>query len=264
MAAAEIFHRQMGAGRNGAVLISARAQSGDLVECVVKAKGFMENPAWHPVPTLAEWLAATLARELGVQCPNSYAVEISEAFAKGVTDPTAAMKFGKSVGMEYGAQYMRGFSMVRSDLLDRTLRLPAAHLLGFDLLIHNPDRTAANPNSFLLRDGFVAFDHGDAFAFLLPTLFAPDPATTPLVADLERHVVTPLLRGWAQLDFTEFRTRLAALTDERLAQVAAATPAEWCTGTAAGVLGKVLETLRRRRDAVDSWLPEVEEWLKTR
>lgn len=76
--------------------------------------------------------------------------------------------------------------------------------------------------------------------------------------------MTPLLSRWGQLDFAEFRSKLAVLTDQTLDAIAAATPAEWCAGPAQSMLKTVVETLRGRRDAVDTWLPEVEEWLKTR
>lgn len=171
-AVAEAFHRRMTSGRNGALLLSVRDEQGQSAECVVKIKGLMENPSLHPVPALAEWLAAALARELGVPCPRSFKVEITAEFAASVTDSVVSQALSKSIGPEYGAEFMRGLSAVRSDLLDRSLRPVAAHLLAFDLFIHNPDRRAENPNLLGRRDDFVALDHGDAFTFVLPTLFA--------------------------------------------------------------------------------------------
>lgn len=262
-ATAEVFHRKMGAGRNGALLLSVRDGEGQLVDCVVKVKALMELAYNHPVPALAEWLAAVLAQEFGIPCPKPYNVEITAEFARSVSDASVAAALGKSVGFEYGGAFIKGLGMVRADLLVKQMKLPAAHLLAFDLFIHNVDRRADNPNLLLLRDSFVALDHGDAFSFLLPVIGGSDPATDPLTSVVARHVMTPLLKQ-SEVDFSEFRRNVQLLTDARLGEIARAAPPVWCAGSAAGVLEKVLETLRRRRDAVGSWLLEVEAWLTQR
>lgn len=251
-------------GRNGALFISARGVDEASVDCVVKVPGLMENAAMHPVPSLAEWLAAAVGQAIGIVIPTPLNVEITAEFAAAVTDSKVAAGLKKSLGSVYGSEFVKGQPMVRGDLLDASLRSSAQMLLGFDLLIHNADRRAENPNMFVRRDSLVAFDHGDAFSFLLTVLFAPDPAIDPLRTVVDQHPCTPLLKAWRGLDFTGFREALARLDDLLLSQIEAETPPEWCVGPADGKLAFILKTLRNRRDAVETWLPEVEAWLQSK
>ena len=68
-----------------------------------------------------------------------------------------------------------------------------------------------------------------------------------------RHFKLPELK--------RFRDAVAALTDEVLDEIAQATPAAWQLGLATGKLVEIMEVMRRRRDAIDRWLPQVETWL---
>jgi len=89
-----------------------------------------------------------------------------------------------------------------------------------------------------------------------------DPATDPLRKVVEEHPCTPLVRRKGPLGLDNFRETLRALDDERLADLSASTPGEWCIGSASGKLEQIVKTLRERRDAVDSWLQQVEAWIQ--
>ena len=128
------------------------------------------------------------------------------------------------------------------------------------MLIHNPDRRKTNPNLLVGRGEVIAFDHGDAFSFLLPVLFAPDPARDALDRIVDQHACREWLRH-RQFSLDRFREALAALTDEVLGQIATATPSAWQSGAAAGKLGYILDVMKRRRDAAPEWLAKVEAWL---
>jgi hypothetical protein len=259
---AEAFHRRLKSGRNGALLVSARTQDGASVDCVVKVPGLMENPTLHPLPSLLEWLGAALALELGISVPRPFLVQVTKEFADSVLDLPVAAGLKKSVGAVFGSQFVQGASMLRGDLLDLSLRGPASSLLAFDVFIHNIDRRAKNPNLFHTRDELVAFDHGEAFSFIWTIIGAPDPVTDALRKVVDDHPCTPLLRRKGPLDLDHFREALRALSDKRLSDIAAATPGEWCTGPAQGKLEQILKTIQERRNALDSWLPQVEAWIQ--
>ncbi len=259
---AEVLHRAMRAGRNRALLIGARGDDGELIDCVAKLPGLMENGAMHPLPSLLEWLGAALAAELGVTSPKPYEVIIAREFAEGIRDEVIRAGVAKSIGSVFGSGFVRGAPMVAGDLVEPSMRTDATTVIAFDTFIHNLDRRADNPNLFLGRTELIAFDHGDAFAFVFPMIGAPDPVTDPLLSILAKHALASCVRRRGEPDLSEFRTRLLALDDARLEQISAATPAAWQIGMAQGKLQDVLDILRRRRDAVDQWLPQVEAWMQ--
>lgn len=260
---AEVFHRVLRSGRNRALHLGARDAEGTLVDCVAKLPGLMENGTMHPLPSLLEWLGATLAIEFGIAAPASFEVIITSEFAASIGDPTIRAGVTRSTGSVYGGAFVPGVPMVAGDLVDASLRIPAAELLAFDVFIHNVDRRAENTNLFLGRTAPVAFDHGDAFAFVWPLIGAPDPVTDPVLSIAQRHAFASTVRRRPPPSLRTFRASLAALTDESLALLEAATPTAWQTGLASGKLAQILDILRRRRDAVQEWLPMVEAWMQS-
>ncbi len=253
----------MRSGRNHAVLLSGRGEDGVLVRCVAKLPGLMESRALHPLPSLLEWLATAFAAELGVYTPAAFEVEITPEFARSVDDPVVRAGIERSIGTAFGSQFVRGVPMISSEMLDVTLRDAAATLLAFDVFIHNVDRRVENPNILLERDRLIAIDHGDAFAFLWPRIGATvDPVVDPLLDVVGRHAVSPFLsHRTVRGALAAFRVRLAALDDARFEEIRAATTASWNIGPASGRLAQLLDVLRRRRDAVDRWLPQLEAWI---
>jgi hypothetical protein len=257
---AEVFHREMKAGRNHALLIGARRDDDALVECVIKLPGLMENPALHPVPSLLEWMGAALARELGIYTPEPYEVIVTRAFAESI--PRGELRPGavRSVGSVFGSGFVRG-TQIAPDILDASMRAAAAAVVAFDVFIHNVDRRRENPNLLLCDGDLFAFDHAEAFAFIWSVIGA-DPVTDSLTSMVANHALALCVRKRGAPDLGEFRARLAALSDARLDEIAAATPTSWQVALATGKLGQLLDILRRRRDAVDHWLPQVEAWME--
>jgi hypothetical protein len=265
---AELFqHRMMvgdkPAGRNKAILVTARGPTGP-VDCIVKLRALVENPALDPLPSLCEWLAAAIALHIGVTTPKAYDVNITSAFAEAVRDEEIRNAARKSLGSTFGSQFFgppSSFTQWTAELPDTSLRDAAATLLAFDAFIHNPDRRTVNPNLLVGRDLVVGFDHGDAFSFVFPLIGAPDPAEDPVLGMLEHHALRPWVRK-RQQNLDRFRVNLTALTDEVLAMIAEATPKSWQTGVAAGKLVQIIDVVRRRRDASQQWLAKVEAWLQ--
>ena len=256
---AEGFVRAMTAGRNRAVLVVA-SSAGGMVECVLKFSDCLGGTA--PVPHLIEWFAAALGRLLGVDVEDPYEVVVTSAFAESLEEPWRAVAL-RSLGSAFGSGF-RGApytQWTRGQRVPMELRPAAVELVAFDVLIHNVDRRVENPNLLVSREKVLAFDHGDAFAFVWPILAAPDPAIDSLPTVVDNHVFSKLLaRKIPSLD--RFREAVRNITDEVLEAVGQATPPAWQVGLANGKLGAIIDVMKRRRDAVDQWLPQVEACLR--
>lgn len=258
-AEAELCHGPLDRGRCGAVLITARTADEVPVECVVKLDKRLTMP---PAEHLREWVAAEVGRHLGVDVPASYEVVITRAFAQSIDDLNIRSVALASLGSAYGSHVVTGVGPATIEALPSVdVRMEMAELIAFDVLIHNADRRIKNPNVLVSRRRVVAIDHGDAFAFLLPVIGAPDPAEDALLDMLPQHIFASTLRGARNISFDRFRDRLAALDDAFFDDLAAATPAAWTKGMAAGNLELLTNVLRHRRDAAGRWLPQVESWM---
>jgi len=260
---AELFIREMKAGRNGAVLVQARGADGVAVECVVKLAKAMarEHASMLPIPYLCEWLAAAIGRALGIRVCTTLEVVITNDYAEALADlGQRAIALG-SLGSAFGSEHVSaGVTQYTADLPDPALRTPAAELIAFDVFIHNPDRRRTNPNLFVSRDNLLAFDHGDAFSFLFHIFGAPDPATDTLSSSIAEHACRPWLFK-REFSLVRFRSAVEQLTDQVFYEMMAVTPPAWTIGPAEGKLRYVVDVMKKRRDAVNDWLPKVEAWL---
>jgi hypothetical protein len=166
----------------------------------------------------------------------------------------------KSLGSAFGSKLCTGgyTSWVARTMMPVDMREAAVALVAFDVFIHNVDRRLVNPNVLVSRQQFLAIDHDDAFAFLLPILGnPPDPAEDPLLEVVDQHVLAQDL-GRKVPPLTGFRAAVAAITDEQIEAIRRATPAAWQVGLSDGKLARLLDVMRRRRDAIEKWLPQVE------
>ncbi|MCB9591139.1 MAG: hypothetical protein H6719_00280 [Sandaracinaceae bacterium] len=254
---AELAERRLTTGRNKPITVFARGPGPDAsaVQCVIKPRNRLTQP---PLEYLCEWIASQIAIELGLTTPTPYVVRIDQAFAQSVIDPDLRSDLLASVGLVFGSEYVSDdyTQYVHGLVLSPGQKAAAAHVLGFDVFTHNPDRRADNPNLFVNRNGFVLFDHEAAFSFLLPIIGAPPPATDPALDIVSHHVFRHAL-GKAP-DLGSFEAAVCGLTDGVLTTIASSAPTEWTTGSAQGKLTKIMEVLRDRRDAVKTWLPQLQ------
>ena len=247
---------------NGAVLIQARGADGESVECVVKLARAMarEHASMLPIPYLCEWLAAATGRSLGIQVASPLEVAVTKEYAEALADTKQRAIALGSLGSAFGSEHVSaGVTQYTIELPDLALRTPAAELVAFDVFIHNPDRRRTNPNLFVSRDNLLAFDHGDAFSFIFPILGAPSPETDTLDSCIEEHACRPWLYR-REFSLNRFRSAVEQLTDEVFDEIIAATPPAWTIGPAEGKLRYVVDVMKKRRDAVNDWLPKVEAW----
>lgn len=253
-----MYLKQFTSGRNKAVAIGGADVDGAAVRCVVKLRD--QLGAMAPVVYLFEWVAAALGRRLGLAIPEPYGVQITAAFAAAQQPPIQA-RFAASLGLAFGSCYRHPLTqLVKGMLLPIDLREAAAEVLAFDVFIHNVDRRFENPNLMYEGGELVPYDHDAAFAFLFG-LGAADPATDALEPVIKQHVFHGLFgRKMPSLD--GFRSKIESLTDADFDALTNNAPPEWQIGAAAGKLTAIVDVMRRRRDAIDTWLPKVESCMQ--
>jgi hypothetical protein len=257
--AAELVQRRMTAGRHQPLLLHVRTEASDApMQCVVKPVNRLTMP---PMEYLLEWTASAIAAAMGIETPEPLAVEIDEDFAAAVSNEFRA-DVRSSIGLAFGSTFVANHTQLPADhALSPDQKEAAARLLAFDVFIHNPDRRAGNQNLFLARSKLLAFDHEQAFSFLLPLLGTADPAVDPALDIVQRHVLSMFLKG-KMPSLEGFRSNLESLDDAFFSELRRATPVEWTVGQASGKLDTIVEVLQKRRDAVDRWLPQVQAWLE--
>ena len=256
----ELAQRRMGSGRTLPILVNARTADDRLVQLVVKTAGRLTMP---PREYLLEWVGAAIGRAMGIEVPAPFAITVDEDAVHAVLDGELRADLERSTGLLFGSEFVghRGQTQLTSQLKPtRTQRAAAGLVLAFDVFVHNPDRRAANHNLFVHREGVIAFDHEAAFAFLLPLLFAPDPVLDPCQSIVSQHALFGWLKGHAEA-LDPVSEQIRALDDVFWNTLAAETPAEWTQGPAAGKMEEICDVLRRRRDALQSWLPQVKACL---
>lgn len=214
-----------------------------------------------PTEYLFEWVAAALARELGIRVPEPYAVMISRAFADSINDPVIRQDAQRSCVLSFGCHFLPGPLTQWAPVLagHPEHRQAASELLAFDTFIHNYDRRAVNPNILVHRDELVGIDHDSAFGFCM-VVGAPDPASDPLLDVVRQHAAGLPLKGTLG-SLAGFRKAIRDVTNGWFDELRAATPPEWTTGAASGRLDKIVAVLCERRDRVDHWLGQVETWM---
>jgi hypothetical protein len=257
---AELIARRMSSGRNQPLLVHARGQDNQLVQCVLKPRCRLALP---PTEYLLEWIGSALARSFDISTPGPLAVRISAEFAAGITRDFLADLAG-SIGLVFGSTFVgKPYTQMPADfVLNARQRRAATAILAFDIFIHNPDRRVGNHNLFVKRNDFLVFDHEAAFSFLLPLIgVSEDPTLSPGLDIARNHVFWRVLRG-KEIDLDGFRQKLESMDKRFFDGLLQVTPQEWTVDLAAGKLERIVEVLLKRRDAVHQWLPQVRACLE--
>src|SRR3984957_13971557 len=200
--------------------VPALVEGDDLGMYVVKLRG-----AGQGVKALvAELVSGELARALGLAVPEIVLVDLDEAIAASEPDPELAEPLERSAGTILGLDYLPGsitFDPVADPAPDAAL---ASRIVLFDAFVANVDRTPRNPNLLSWHGRIWLIDHGASLYFhhgwgphdRLEGSRDPFP-------EIRHHV---LLRWASALPAAAEHLR-ATLSDEVLARVAHAIPAEW-------------------------------------
>ena len=128
---------------------------------VVKLRGAAQGTG----PLVAEMVAASLARELGLRVPPWSLVELPADTPSDDPDDELADLLRASVGLNLGLGFLAEARVFVAGDAERIPFETRAAILWLDRLILNPDRTRRNPNLMIDRDGVVLIDHGAALRF---------------------------------------------------------------------------------------------------
>jgi hypothetical protein len=174
---------------------------------------------------VAEVVAGELARALGLAVPELAAVDLDPALAVAEPDGEIQDLLRASAGLNLGVDFLPGalpFSPAAGPAPDPAL---AADAVWFDALVTNVDRTPRNTNILVWHGRLWFIDHGAALYFHHASAFEEGHERGAFAAIAE-HVLLPFAGSIADAD-----ARLAPhVTEELLADVVSAVPAEWLAG----------------------------------
>jgi hypothetical protein len=184
---------------------------------------------------VCEAFATLLADDLDLPVPQSFLVEITDDFARAVSDREVATSIRKSCGFNFGSRKLppQFSTWPVGRPIPLALRATAAELLAFDGLVQNPDRHWNNPNCLVRGDELAIFDHDLAFSFLAGVIGSKPPWQTGGMDFLRfkphRHVFFDGLQGTA-VSFGRLVGAFESIDQRRLSEYSKALPGQWRSG----------------------------------
>ena len=233
--------------------LPALVEADDGREYAVKFRG-----AGHGEKALiAELVGDELGRTLGLPVPEVVLATLPEQIARGESHDEIRDLLGWSVGLNLGLAFIAGALAPDLELPPREGPEWAAHVVWFDDLAVNPDRTPRNPN-LVVRDGRTwLIDHGSAL-YVHHAWTDPDEHAARAFERIADHVLLPHAAS-----ITDADARLAPrVTDAEVERVLAAIPDEWLADRRFGSPAEEREAYRRylarRLAARATWVAEAE------
>jgi hypothetical protein len=207
---------------------------------------------------VAEVIAASLARALGLRVPDTVRLEIDGALGRNEPDSEIRELLKKSVGPNLGVDFLPG-AVTFDPVAGRPPAAAEASLVvAFDALVANIDRTPRNPNLLVWHGNLWLIDHGAALWFAHQWANAEGQVASPfrMVKD---HVLLPFA---SELSRAGERLR-EALGRGAIAAAAAEVPDEWLAGEArfaspAEHRAAYVDHLARRLATAQTFLEEAE------
>lgn len=185
---------------------------------VVKFHGAGQGPR----VLVAEWIAGSLGRALGLLVPEIVGIEVDAHLGDAEPDEEIHDLVQASGGLNLGLDFLPGalpFNPAARPDVDPAV---AAEVVWLDALITNPDRTVANPNLLVWHGRVWLIDHGAAL-YVHHSWRDPDEHARRPFERIADHVLLPYASS-----ITEADARLAPrLDDGLLAEVVAAIPDAW-------------------------------------
>lgn len=240
-------------GRSLPMLIEAEAPDGTRHEVVLKLN---EPGRVSAAGLVAELVSSFLARDLGLNAPEPFVVEITPEFAASVPDAAAKARLLAAPGLHFASRHVTGqFHLpLAAPHLPAAAVDAAAAVLAFDLLIGNDDRHRDKPNCLVRGSEVVIIDHERAFPILRQEL-VPNAWEAGGRKAIGRHVFYEALRGQMP-GFHDLEATLATLYEPRLDDYLAAIPSAWRDEQALRRLSGFLLDLKRHHAKVILWIKE--------
>lgn len=205
-------HQLFETGANKPLLITGVDENGIKGDYVVKFRGAerMSNEAF-----LRELLGVFIAMQMEIPVVKPVLVNISQDFADLLKENNAWQYATKSIGYNYGSEYVKdNLIMPVSQHLSNHQLNYAQTIFAFDVLIQNPDRTINKPNMLTNGNEIVILDHELAFSFIFDFVNDPDPwiIKEKDLTWINSHCLLPKIKG-KEFDFDEFSKRFDKLDE---------------------------------------------------
>jgi len=179
-----------------------------------------------------EIYGSLLANFFGLQTPEIAIVNIEPDFPTSQPNPQIKSRLNQSLGMNFGSKLLTGVAIFNNPVPSNR-KSDAAKVFCFDMLIVNVDRCTRKPNIFHTADGFILFDHEQAFPFSRPATIVggcPNPWDFIREGWHRNHIFYSSLKGDdCSLAIEEFVMILDALNGDIFAKIEELIPEEWCT-----------------------------------
>lgn len=221
---------------------------------VVKFRGAGQGPR----ALVAEWIAGSLARAIGLRVPELVGIEVDAHLGDAEPDQEIHDLVRASGGLNLGVDFLPGalpFNPAARPDVDPTM---AADVVWLDALVTNPDRTVANPNLIVWHGRIWLIDHGAAL-YVHHTWRDPDEHARRPFERIVDHVLLPYAASIADAD-----ARLAPRLDAALiGSIVAALPDAWLpddprSGAAEAQRAAYCRYLERRLAAPRPFVEEAE------
>ncbi len=222
---------------------------------VVKFRGAAQGPR----ALVAEVIAGELARALGLPVPELVLVDIDPSLGGLDGDPWVGELLEKSPGLNLGLDFLPGALTFNPRADGRPDADLAAHVVWFDALVTNTDRSPRNPNILTWHRRQYLIDHG-ASLFVHHTWRDPDEHARRPLTTISDHVLLPYASS-----LEGAHARLAPLvTEDRVRAITAMVPDAWllphpAAGDAPAQREAYVRYLRTRVNARAALVESIEE-----
>jgi hypothetical protein len=219
---AEQFHSFTASGYSRPARMTCSRKDGTKVDAYVK---FMGGLRGREFGLSAELLGSLLAKELGLDTPTPFVVNLSPEFLSGVPQEAKDL-VGRSLGLNFASESAPpGFSVVPPEpSVPQALRVTAAEVFAFDVLIQNYDRKTDNPNLLWNRRKILLIDHEGAFA---PVLARSKPSFLSLELDRFYDHVFYTAVSPSDAGFARFLAAMKEISTSRLEKLFGQLPVQW-------------------------------------
>lgn len=171
---------------------------------------------------VAEVICGQLGRRLGLRVPDLVRIQLDPVIGLGEPDEEVQDLLKASGGLNLGMDYLPG-SLGFDPLAFEVGSAEAGHVVWFDALIGNVDRSWRNPNMLVWHGRLWLIDHGATMIWHHSWRGAQAVAAKPY--DASDHALAPFAP-----DIEAAAEALAPrITEELLTEVAADVPDEWLT-----------------------------------
>jgi hypothetical protein len=205
-------HELFESGANKPLLITGVDANGIKGDYVVKFRS-AERMSFEA--SMRELLAAFIAMQMEITVVRPVIINVSQDFADLLKGHEAWQYANRSIGYNYGSEYIKDHSTLIINQSLNNNQLPyAQNIFAFDILIQNTDRRDDKPN--MITDGkeIIIFDHELAFGFVFDLFKNPRPweITARDMEWINNHCLLSKIKG-NNFNFDTFSKRLDNLDE---------------------------------------------------